>query len=86
MDASSLPPELEEEFVALQEALAEEERENSDLVRRREELSGNIQSQKREMETLEESLSMLEVKVWRLELTDCYKSIVVVVCEGGGGG
>lgn len=63
MDASSLPPELEEEFVALQEGLAEEEKENSDFLRRREELVCNTQSQNREIETLQETLSTMEAKV-----------------------
>ena len=63
MDIGSLPPELEDDFVALQEGLMEEEQERSDLIRRKEELNRNILSQERELETLVESISSLEAKV-----------------------
>ena len=63
MDIGSLPPELEDDFVALQEGLMEEEREKSDLIRRKEELNMNILSQERELDTLTESISSLEAKV-----------------------
>lgn len=49
--------------MALQEALMEEEKENSDLLRRKDELTGNIVSQERELETLKASVSALEAKV-----------------------
>ncbi|XP_064399994.1 uncharacterized protein LOC135346333 [Halichondria panicea] len=63
VDISSLPPELEDDFAALQEALIEEEREEADLQRRKEELTGNILSQERELGTLKTSISTLEAKV-----------------------
>ncbi len=77
MDISSLPPELEDDFAALQEALIEEEREEADLQRRKEELTGNILSQERELGTLKTSISTLEAKVsissiTRISLTQYY--------------
>lgn len=62
-DVNSLPPELEDDFVALQEGLIEEEREKSDLQRRQDELNQNILSQQRELDTLMASISTLEAKV-----------------------
>ncbi len=64
-DVNSLPPELEDDFVALQEALIEEEKEKSDLQRRKEELHQNILSQQRELDTLMKSISTLEAQVLR---------------------
>ncbi len=69
MDISSLPPELEDEFAALQEALIEEEREEADLQRRKEELTGNILSQERELDSLKTSISTLEAKVSLMTIT-----------------
>ncbi len=63
VDISSLPPELEDDFAALQEALIEEKREEADLQRRKEELTGNILSQERELDSLKTSISTLEPKV-----------------------
>ena len=60
---STLPPELEDECVALQEEYEEESKENADLVRRKDELTSNILSQKTDIETLQQTISTLEARV-----------------------
>ena len=60
---STLPPELEDECVALQEEYEEERKENADLHRRKDELASNILSQKTDLETLLQTISTLEARV-----------------------
>ena len=61
--AAGVPPEHEEECIALQEELQGERREHSDLVQRQRELLEKIQSQQREAEELKRNITMLEAKV-----------------------
>ena len=63
INVTTLPPELEDECIALQEEYEEERKENADLLRRKDELSSNILSQKTDCETLTESISTLEARV-----------------------
>ena len=63
IDVSILPPELEDECIALQEEYDEERKENADLVRRKEEVTRNILSQKTDIDTLVETISSLEARV-----------------------
>ena len=63
IDVSTLPPELEDECVALQEEYEEESKENADLLRRKDELTSNILSQKTDIETLQQTISTLETRV-----------------------
>ena len=63
IDVSTLPPELEDECVALQEEYEEERKESADLLRRKDELTSNILSQKTDTETLMQTISSLEAKV-----------------------
>lgn len=63
IDVSTLPPELEDECVALQEEYEEESKENADLLRRKDELMSNILSQKTDIETLQQTISTLETRV-----------------------
>ena len=63
IDVTTLPPECEDECIALQEEYHEEEQGNADLRRRKEELTSNILSQKTEIETLTDTISTLEAKV-----------------------
>ena len=61
--AAGIPPEHEEECIALQEELQDERREHSDLVQRQRELLEKIQAQQREAEELKRNIAMLEAKV-----------------------
>ena len=63
IDLSTLPPALEDECIALQEVYEEERKENADLVRRKEELTSNILSQRNDIETLMETISSLDAQV-----------------------
>ena len=63
INVTTLPPELEDECIALQEEYEEERKENAALLRRKDELSSNILSQKTDSETLTESISTLEARV-----------------------
>ena len=65
IDLTTLPSECEDECIALQEEYDEEKKENSDLLRRKDELSSNILLQETEIETLTETISSLEAKVCR---------------------
>ena len=61
---ADVPPEHEEECIALQEELQDERREHLDLVQRQRELLKKIHSQQRETEELKRNITMLEAKVW----------------------
>ena len=60
---ADVPPEHEEECIALQEELQDERREHLDLVQRQRELLKKIHSQQRETEELKRNITMLEAKV-----------------------
>ena len=61
---AGVPPDHEEECIALQEELQDERREHLDLVQRQRELLKKIHSQQRETEELKRNITMLEAKVW----------------------
>lgn len=64
---AGVPPDHEEECIALQEELQDERREHLDLVQRQRELLEKIHSQQRETEELKRNITMLEAKVAVLE-------------------
>ena len=64
IDLTTLPPEVEDECIALQEEFEEERKENADLARRKNELTSNILSQNDDLEMLTETISSLEARVY----------------------
>ena len=74
IDMSTLPPELEDQCIALQEEYEEERKENSDLLRRKNELTSNILSLNNEIETLTETISSLDAQVCSVQFIIRYYS------------
>lgn len=63
IDVESLPEDQRTEGQRFTEAIAEEEKERGELLRRRMELSENISSQEKELTEIKDKVSALESKV-----------------------